>query len=267
MTSRYRCLVSTAAFAFWVVCVHGASAGIVRTIDNPQAGTVVVYAAEPGHVAYDGPDGGHSPFTEALLRYLEAPLDVGLMVRWVRDAVLESTSGEQKPMADVDLPRRSVYLAADPASPPSTRQPEDGAEQGEPPTRIALTVGFSAYEHTNALMTPLNDAGEIASALERLGFLVVRLEDADRAALVSALQGFRDMASSAEVAVVFFSGHGVEFAGDRYLVPVDAQFGKREEIAAASIPLDAVVRALEPASVLRLILVDAMFDLRRNSNK
>ena len=276
MKSRYMPLSRTIAVVLSAMCIHGASAtivretpaeivdsttgGLVRVDDNRQAGTIVAYAAEPGRVAYDGPDGGHSPFATALLRYLEAPLDVGLMLRWVRDAVLESTSGDQKPMAHVDLPGRSVYLAANPASPPSTRQPQERAEQEEPPTRIALTVGISAYEHTNTLKSPLNDAAEIASSLERLGFLVVRLENTDKATLLSALREFHDKASSAEVAVVFFSGHGFQYDGDHYLMPVDAQLNYREDIAAAGVPLRSVMNVLEPASVLRLILVDAMVD-------
>ena len=259
MNTRCKPFACTAVFVLSVMCAHEASAALARMHENPHAGTIVAYAAEPGRVAYDGPDGGHSPFATALLRYLEAPLDVGLMLRWVRDAVLESTSGDQKPMARVDLPGRSVYLAANPAAPSSTRQPQEWSRRN-PPTRIALTVGISAYEHINSLKTPLSNAAEIASALERLGFLVVRVKNADKATLESALREFHDKASNAEVAVVFFSGHGVEYDGDHYLIPVDAQLNTRKDIAAAGVPLRGVMDLLEPASVLRLILVDAMFN-------
>ena len=132
MNTRCKPFACTAVFVLSVMCAHEASAALARMHENPHAGTIVAYAAEPGRVAYDGPDGGHSPFATALLRYLEAPLDVGLMLRWVRDAVLESTSGDQKPMARVDLPGRSVYLAANPAAPSSTRQPQEWSRR-EPP--------------------------------------------------------------------------------------------------------------------------------------
>ena len=145
MDTQWMPLVRTAAFVLSLMWVQAASAGLVsaglvRLHQDPYAGTVVVYAAEPGYVAYDGPDGGHSPFAEALLRYLEAPLDVGMMLRWVRDAVLESTSGDQRPIAHVSLPGRSIYLAANPALPPSGRLPADDAEREEVPARVALTI-------------------------------------------------------------------------------------------------------------------------------
>ena len=271
MNKRFKPLALVAAWMFSAMFPYGASASIARIHDNPQAGTVISYAAEPGELAYDGPDGGHSPFAEALLRYIEAPLDVGLMLRWVRDAVLQSTSGKQKPVADVDLPGRSVYLAPDQSWYPFAHEPGEGAEHEEAPlSHVALVVGISAYKESNALKTPLHDAAAIGAALERLGFLVVRLKDADRAALVRALQEFGDMASSAEVAVVFFSGHGVVFAGDHYLAPSDAQLNDREDFGAAGIPLDVVKNAVEPASVLRLILIDVMFGdfgLGRNSDR
>ena len=283
MKSRYMPLARTIAFVLSAMCIHGASAtivhgtpaeivdstsaGLVRVDDNRKAGTIVAYATEPGRLAYDTFGGDHSPYAEALLRYLEAPLDVGLMLRWVRDAVLELTSGSQKPVAHVSLSGRSVYLAANPALPPSKREPVEGSKQEEGPVRVALTIGNSAYEHFNPLTTPRNDSAEIASALERLGFLVFRFANTDKATLESAIREFGEKASNAEVAVVYYTGHGIGAAGNHYLIPVDAQFGSTADIAAAAVPLDLVMRSLEPASVLRLILLDAMFEEQQYGRK
>ena len=252
--SRMVALVLAAAFA------HGVSAAFVPSDRSPQAGTIVAYAGEPGGLVLDGVAGArNSPYVEALLRYLEAPLDVGLMLRWIRDAVLESTSGQQKPVAHVSLSGRSVYLARNPALPPSKRQPAKGAEHKRKRSRVALTVGNSAYEHANPLVNPLSDAAAVASALERLGFLVSRLENTDRAELERGLGEFREKVLTAEIAVVYYVGHGVEVAGNRFLVPVDAKIESPADIDAAAVPLDLVMHALEPTSVLRLILLDAMF--------
>ena len=260
MNTRCKHLAGAAAVVLSVMCVRESSAGLVTMQEDPQAGTIIAYSAESGGLAYDGPEGGHSPFAEALLRYLEAPLDVGLMLRWVRDAVLESTSGDQRPETHLSLSGRSVYLAENPALHPSKRRPAEGVEQENEPTRVALTIGNSAYEQFNSLKTPINDAAEIASSLERLGFLVARFENTDKATLDSALQEFREKASNAAIAVVFYSGHGVQFGGGHYLIPVDAQIDVRAELDAEAVPLGLVMDAARQASVLRLIVVDAMFD-------
>ena len=229
--------------------------GLARVVADAGAGTVVAYAGAPGGVVFDAlEDSRHSPYAGALLRYIEAPLDVGLMLRWVRDAVVQLTSGQQRPVAHVSLSGRSVHLAANPTS-----RPSDGADPEDDPLRVALTIGNAAYEHVTTLRTPLDDAAELASALERLGFSVVRLADADRATLESGLREFSEKAANAEVAVVYYSGHGASNAGTRYLIPVDAQVTSPADVDGAAVALDLVMDAVEPASELRLIMLDAMF--------
>ena len=93
-----------------------------------------------------------------------------------------------------------------------------------------------------------------------------RFANTDKATLESAIREFGEKASNAEVAVVYYTGHGIGAAGNHYLIPVDAQFGSTADIAAA-VPLDLVMRSLEPASVLRLILLDAMFEEQQYGRK
>ena len=285
MTQRYRHRAHATALVLLAAFAQGASAGITlpdkgasaevtlpdaglaRVHPNAQAGTIVAYAGSPGGIVSDGRDGArNSPYAQALLRYLEAPLDVGLMLRWVRDAVLDLTSGEQEPVAHVSLSGRSVYLTANPASHPSPRKQAGGAEREEASPRVALTIGNGAYQHASVLKNPLNDAEAVSSALEGLGFEVVRLADVDGAALDSGLVQFREKAADAEIAVVYYSGHGIQIAGSHYLLPVDVPFGSPGEIDAVAVPLDRVMHAVEPASVLRLIMLDAMFEAQRNGD-
>ena len=96
-------------------------AGATRSIGRglarvePSGETLVAYAAKEGTVASDG-EGRNSPYSEALLAHLEEPgLEVGLMFRKVRDAVLASTGGRQEPFVYGSLSSRGVYLAAEPA--------------------------------------------------------------------------------------------------------------------------------------------------------
>ena len=58
--------------------------------------TLVAYVAAAGTTAADG-TGRNSPYTSALLAYLERPLEIGILFREVRARVLESTGGEQRP--------------------------------------------------------------------------------------------------------------------------------------------------------------------------
>ena len=101
---------------------------------EPSGETLVAYAAKEGTVASDGA-GRNSPYSEALLGHLEEPgLEVGLMFRQVRDAVVGMTGGRQEPFVYGSLSSRGVYLAAEPAPPAaaavSSTQPSGAEESG-----------------------------------------------------------------------------------------------------------------------------------------
>lgn len=73
----------------------GSGLAAVRT----GAGTFIVFATDPGKVAYDGKD-GHSPFTGSLLRHLPTPdLELTKLIQRVQYDVLSATDGEQRPWA------------------------------------------------------------------------------------------------------------------------------------------------------------------------
>ena len=61
-----------------------------------SAGTLIAYATKDGSVASDG-DGANSPYTTALLKHLDAPFDIGIVLRRVRQTVLELTGRTQEP--------------------------------------------------------------------------------------------------------------------------------------------------------------------------
>ena len=123
--------------------------------------------------------------------------------------------------------------------------------------RVALVIGNAAYAHAPRLANPLNDVADIGAALERLGFAVTRLENADYAALRRGLLEFTRAASASEVAVVFYAGHGIEVDKRNFLVPVDARLLSDRDIEYEAVPLELVSRAVERASGLRLVILDA----------
>ena len=126
--------------------------------------------------------------------------------------------------------------------------------------RVALVIGNASYANVPELANPLNDAADVGDAFERLGYSVTRLEDVGRAQMRDGLKEFSRAAAAAEVAIVFYAGHGIEVDGSNFLVPVDAALANDMDVEWEAIPLDLVSRSVERASGLRLIVLDACRD-------
>ena len=126
--------------------------------------------------------------------------------------------------------------------------------------RVALVIGNAAYEHAPGLANPLNDAGDLGAALGRLGFKVTRLDNAGYDKMRRGLRAFTRAASTAEVALVFYAGHGIEVDKRNFLIPVDARLQSDREVEFETVSLDLVSRAVEGASGLGLVILDACRD-------
>jgi uncharacterized caspase-like protein len=88
--------------------------------------------------------------------------------------------------------------------------------------RVALVIGNGAYLHAPHLPNPPNDAEDVAAVFERTGFEVIVGHDVDKAAMEEAVIRFSRAARTADIAVFYYSGHAMQFAGTNYLVPIDA---------------------------------------------
>jgi tetratricopeptide (TPR) repeat protein len=127
--------------------------------------------------------------------------------------------------------------------------------------RIALVIGNSAYRNVPPLANPVRDAGSIADALRRTGFQTVTLlTDLPREKLIDALRNFAQLADSADWALVYYAGHGIEMGGANYLIPVDAKLSTDRDVGFETVPLDQVLSAVEGAKRLKLVLLDACRD-------
>ena len=122
--------------------------------------------------------------------------------------------------------------------------------------RVALVIGNSDHEHVSRLANPANDASDIGAALGPLGFDVTRLENTSYQDMRRGLQDFKRAASGAEMAVVFYAGHGIEVDKDNFLIPVDARLRTDGDIEFETVSLDLVEGAGEPG----LIILDACRD-------
>jgi uncharacterized caspase-like protein len=127
--------------------------------------------------------------------------------------------------------------------------------------RVALVIGNSAYQKVAPLTNPANDAGVVAAMLTQVGFDSVEAKmDLKAAEMRRALREFGNKTRDADVAVVYYAGHGIELDNTNYLIPVDAQLETDAEVLDETVPLDRVLFAVEPAKQLRLIILDACRD-------
>ena len=127
--------------------------------------------------------------------------------------------------------------------------------------RIALVIGNSAYETVPPLANPANDATAMAEMFRRAGFEAVDLKlNLKATEMRRALRDFSDDARSADFAIVYFAGHGIEIQGTNYLIPVDAVLERDIDAFDEAIPLDRLLNVIEPARQLRLVILDACRD-------
>ncbi len=125
--------------------------------------------------------------------------------------------------------------------------------------RVALVVGNSEY-HDNSmkLANPSNDAKDIAARLSKLGFTVVRSLNQTKQGMDKAIQTFSSRAKGADVALFFYAGHGIQYQGDNYLVPVDAQLPSEEYVKYNCTNANIVLDVMESLGCsMKIVILDA----------
>jgi formylglycine-generating enzyme required for sulfatase activity len=124
--------------------------------------------------------------------------------------------------------------------------------------RVALVIGNGSYAHIAHLPNVANDAAAMAALFKTAKFDAVDVRhNLGVAELRRALRDFAGRASDADVAVLFYAGHGIEVGQVNYLIPVDARLVTDFDVEDETVPLDRVLQAMEPAKRLRLVILDA----------
>ena len=127
--------------------------------------------------------------------------------------------------------------------------------------RVALVIGNSGYRNVAALPNPANDAAAVAEMFSKASFeLVDSRRDLTAQDMRRALREFTDKARGADIAVIYFAGHGLEVDGTNYLVPVDAVLERDADVDDEAVSLNRILMAAEPATKLRLVILDACRD-------
>lgn len=125
--------------------------------------------------------------------------------------------------------------------------------------RVALVIGNGTYEATGNLSNAPNDARDVGAALHRLGFEVTTVSDADLAQMNQSLRDLARRSSGADIALVYYAGHGMEMDGVNYLVPVDARLTRDTDVPLETVQLDRILQATVGAA-LRMVILDACRD-------
>lgn len=125
--------------------------------------------------------------------------------------------------------------------------------------RVALVIGNGAYVHAPHLPNPPHDAEDVAAALRRSGFETILGLDLDKAKMDDAAISFAKAARTADVAVFYYSGHAMQYAGVNYLIPVDAVLSDEADLRRAT-RVDDVLDDLKQAKNLRILVLDSCRD-------
>ena len=114
--------------------------------------------------------------------------------------------------------------------------------------RVALVVGNATYQTVPKLPNPSRDASSVAKMFQDAGFDTVEIQlDVGNLEFKRAIRRFETTADQADIAVIYYAGHGLEIGGINYLIPVDARLASDRDADDEAIPLERLVSSADGA--------------------
>ncbi len=127
--------------------------------------------------------------------------------------------------------------------------------------RVALVIGNNAYATLPNLNNAKKDAEGMAAKLRGLGFEVILKTNAGRREIGRSLADFENRISNADVAMVFYAGHGIQANGTNHLIPSDARIEIEEDLRFESVDAQEFLKAMKRAGTsLNIVILDACRD-------
>jgi uncharacterized caspase-like protein len=123
--------------------------------------------------------------------------------------------------------------------------------------RVALVIGNSGYRNAQPLPNTLNDARDMTVALRKVGFEVVDGLDLDKRGMDQVVARFARLARDADAVLFYYAGHGLQFNGENYLVPVEARVEDEVSVQYETTRLNDVITALGFARGVKIMVLDA----------
>ena len=128
--------------------------------------------------------------------------------------------------------------------------------------RVALVIGNASYQTAGALANPSNDATDVAVELTSLGFEVILGVDLDKRGFDARIREFARQLEGADTGLLFYAGHGLQVAGQNYLLPTDAKLDRERDLDFESVRLDFILKQMEidREGKTNLVILDACRD-------
>ncbi|MBL4756030.1 MAG: caspase family protein, partial [Flavobacteriales bacterium] len=126
--------------------------------------------------------------------------------------------------------------------------------------RVALVIGISDYKTIPKLDNTVNDARGIADALSSIGFQVTTVLEGSSKQLRDAVDEFSFRSEAADLALIYYAGHGVEVQGENFLIPVDADVKSNKDIQRQGLSLKELLASVEHARKMRIVILDSCRD-------
>jgi len=123
--------------------------------------------------------------------------------------------------------------------------------------RVALVIGNSEYREIPALKNPDKDAEDVSNTFRLAGFDVFVAKDLTKLQFEKEFRNYLAAADGADLAVVYYSGHGFQIGGENFLIPVDASLKDAADIEVQAVKLDDVLQQLRAKSKIQVIILDA----------
>jgi hypothetical protein len=203
---------------------------------------------------------------------LKAEVESERKKRQELEQLLANTKDREKFLSELDAERRKLQeveaelnRSKDLAESRLTeRPPPQTAQRAE--RRVALVIGNAQYK-SSPLENSVNDATDIDQALKRFGFQTTFLRDASLGRMREATRRFADQLTNADVALIYFAGHGVESKNKNFMIPVNADLKFEYELADQAYDAAAWLEMLETiksnnAERVNIVILDAC----RNNN-
>ena len=132
--------------------------------------------------------------------------------------------------------------------------------------RLALVIGNADYRQLHTLANPAQDARAMANKLKALGFTLIGADgkpsdgpvlDLGQNRFIEAYLNFAEAARGADIALIYYAGHGMQIGGRSYLLPVDVPKQRIRLIQANSVSLDDILQELDGKARLTVAVFDA----------
>ena len=123
--------------------------------------------------------------------------------------------------------------------------------------RVALVIGNGAYKYTPALPNPQNDAADVAEALKAIGFEVTLKTNLEKRQMDQVIAQFARDGKTADAALFYYAGHGMQFEGKNFVMPVDAELQDEVSLRYEMTSLDDIKAALDLSAGVKIMVLDA----------